>query len=244
MVASNGFPVAKCESVKGAYAARVAISRQEAIYDTSLVTRFKSGDESAFNEIAVRHRSRLFAIAFGVLKNHSDAEEVVQDALIRAHRGLAAFRGDSSLLTWLRCIAVNLARNQYWYYRRRCRHVTIPLDCPLYDDRQGSCSDLVATEESNPARQVVNREFSEVVAGCMALLGGQQQEILILRLSLERSYDEIAKELDISVGTVKSRLGRARETLRKLFAHACPEFRRGTKLATWFETVRPTAVVR
>src|SRR3954469_16901593 len=81
--------------------------QESARYDAGLVLRFNAGDESAFLEIAKKYRTRMFNVAFGVLKNGADAEEVVQDTFIRAHRALAKFRGDSSLVTWLHCITLN-----------------------------------------------------------------------------------------------------------------------------------------
>ena len=244
MVASNDFHGAKSESARGVRGAQAALSRLGALHDASLVTRFNAGDETAFSEIVSRYRVRLATVAFNVLKNRSDAEEVAQDALIRAHRSLAKFRGESSLISWLHCIAVNLARNRYWYFHRRCRHTTFSLDCRISDDRQGTCSDLVATEDAGPARRAVTREFSELVAKCMIRLNEQQQEILDQRISQGLSYDAIAEGLGIGVGTVKSRVARARQALRHLLTQVCPEFRRGARPETWFETVRPAAVLR
>ena len=222
---------------------RAAASRREALYDAILVRRFNAGDESAFNEIVERYRRKLFGVAFGLLRNHADAEEIAQDALIRAHRGLARFRGDSSLSAWLHCITLNLARNRYWYFFRRRRHATLSLDCPVSEGNQATFSDLVATDDAGPARAAAAREFSELVTICMARLGARPREILTLRNSLNRSYGEIARELGISVGTVKSRVARARASLRVLLAQACPEFGARSGLAAWFDPVRPAGGV-
>jgi len=119
-------------------AARAAASAQEAAHDAALVRRFHTGDEAAFVEIVGRHRERVFAIALALLRNRADAEEIAQDTFIRAHRGLARFRGDSSLATWLHRIAVNLARNRYWYFFRRRRQDSLSLDCALSEDNSGT----------------------------------------------------------------------------------------------------------
>ena len=105
-------------------AARSAASAAEAAHDAELVRRFHAGDESAFVEIMTRYREKIFTIALSLLRNHADAEEIAQDALIRAHRSLVRFRGDSSLSVCLHCITLNLARNRYWYFFRRRRHAT------------------------------------------------------------------------------------------------------------------------
>jgi len=222
---------------------RAAVARQEAQYDAGLVRRFVAGDETAFTEIVTRYRQKLFAVAFGLLRNRADAEEIAQDAFIRAHRSLVRFRGDSSLSAWLHCITLNLSRNRYWYFFRRRRHATISLDCTFGEHSQATFSDLVATEDAGPAREAVAKEFGELVTLCMARLGARPREILILRNSLNRSYGEIARELGISVGTVKSRIARARASLRVLLTKACPEFGPATQPVAWFDPVRPAGGV-
>src|SRR3954466_15926978 len=79
-------------------------AQEAARQDAGLVRRFNAGDESAFVEIATKYRARMFNVAFDLLKNGADAEEIVQDTFIRAYHGLAKFRGDSSLVTWLHCV--------------------------------------------------------------------------------------------------------------------------------------------
>ena len=222
---------------------RAAASRREALHDAGLVRRFNAGDDSAFVEIVTRYRERMFSVAFALLKNRTDAEEIAQDTFIRAHRALASFRGDSSLVTWLHCITVNLARNRYWYFFRRRRHLTLSLDRPVSDDNQATFSDLMAADTASPAREAVVGEFSELIAACMARLSARQREILTLRIFSHHSYGEIARELAISVGTVKSRIARARESLRLLLIEACPEFGSDAQPAAWFDQVRPAGGV-
>ena len=123
-------------------------SAAEAAYDAALVRRFNEGDESAFIEIMRRYHNRLFSLAHNLLRNAADAEEIVQDAFIRAHRGLANFRGDSSLATWLYRIALNLSRNRYWYFFRRRRQDSLSLEHPLSDESDATFSELIATGEA------------------------------------------------------------------------------------------------
>lgn len=218
--------------------ARAAASHQEAAYDAELVRRFNAGDESAFVEIMNRYREKIFSVALALLRNRADAEEIAQDTFIRAHRGLSRFRGDSSLATWLHRIAVNLARNRYWYFFRRRRHATLSLDCALSDDSDATFADLVATDAPNPAREAATDEFSSLVSVCMEKLDARHREILTLRNLMNRSYDEIAQALGINVGTVKSRIARARGNLRALLAEACPEFSPDAEPSDWFEPNR------
>lgn len=218
--------------------ARRQASLVEAEYDAQLVQRFNAGDESAFVEIMTRYRERIFSVAFALLRNRADAEEIAQDTFVRAHRGLARFRGDSSLATWLHRIALNLARNRYWYFFRRRRHATLSLDRELEPGGNATFADLVATAAPEPARAAVVAEFSTLVAACMDKLDARQREILTLRNLLNRSYQDIAEALGINVGTVKSRIARARGNLRTLIAQTCPEFADDAEPADWFEPIR------
>jgi RNA polymerase sigma-70 factor, ECF subfamily len=202
--------------------------------DQALVRRFLGGDEPAFLEIMERYREKIFTVTLGLLRNHADAEEITQDTFIRAHRGLANFRGDSSLSTWLYRIAINLARNRYWHFFRRRRHDAISLDCALSDSNTATFSDLVADVSHDPAQETIAREFVALVECCMAKLDASHREILTLRNVLHRSYDEIAATLKINVGTVKSRIARARENLRAHLAESFPEFSAGAAPAEWF----------
>ncbi|MDR2674083.1 MAG: sigma-70 family RNA polymerase sigma factor [Opitutaceae bacterium] len=199
-------------------------SAREAAYDAGLVERFRSGHEQAFVEIMERYRGRIFGLARHLLRNTSDAEEITQDTFIRAHRGLAKFRGDSSLATWLYRIALNLSRNRYWYFFRRRRQDSISLELSLGHDSSATFSDLVAAESRNPLQETVTREFADLVARCMEKLDPVHREILTMRNILNLPYEEIAAAIGINVGTVKSRIARARENLRRLMVAEAPEF--------------------
>jgi len=213
-------------------------SATEAVVDAGLVQRFNAGDESAFIAIMDRYRAKIFTVTLGLLRNHADAEEITQDTFIRAHRGLARFRGDSSLATWLYRIAVNLARNRYWYFFRRRRQDSLSLDCALGEENEGTFSDLVADQGQDPAQETATGEFSQLIEMCMAQLDARHREILTLRNILNHSYEEIAHMLGINVGTVKSRIARARENLRSLLAEACPEFSPESAPSDWFIPTR------
>ncbi|MFT3782691.1 MAG: sigma-70 family RNA polymerase sigma factor [Nibricoccus sp.] len=199
-------------------------SANEAAYDVGLVERFHSGDESAFVEIMNRYHSKIFGLAQNLLRNAADAEEIAQDTFIRAHRGLANFRGDSSLATWLYRIALNLSRNRYWYFFRRRRQDSVSLERPLSEESEGTFSDLIAADAHSPVQQTVTQEFTDLISLCMEKLDSRHREILTMRNILNLPYEEIARALGINVGTVKSRIARARENLRKLLAETAPEF--------------------
>jgi RNA polymerase sigma-70 factor (ECF subfamily) len=217
-----------------------AVGPTEAQLDAALVERFKAGDETAFTQIVHRHHATALAIALNRLRNHSDAEEIAADTFIRAHRALLTFRGESSLRTWLHRITVNLALNRYWYFFRRRRHLTQSLDAPLQQSSPLKLADLVPSDAPGPVQTVVIDEFTRIIAGSMERMDPAQRDILRLRNTLNHSYEEIADALGIKVGTVKSRIARARESLRVLIAEDAPELSDGSGLASWFEALRPS----
>ena len=221
-------------------AARNALSRKEALHDSTLVRRFKAGDQSAFVEIVMRYREKMLVIAHSMLRNHADAEEIAQDTFIRAHRSLALFRGESSLSAWLHCITLNLARNRYWYFHRRRRHTTQSLDCAINADTQATYAELVACNAPGPVNDATTNEFSAMITECMAKLNSSQRDILILRNVRQHSYEKIARTLGIKIGTVKSRVGRARKALRLILAQTYPEFESDASPYEWFDTARHT----
>ena len=187
---------------------------QEVAFDQELVNRFKGGDQSAFDEMVSRYWDRIYGMVNQLLRNSQDAEEVTQDAFIRAHRGLANFRGDSAFSTWLYQIATNLARNRYWYWWRRKRDKSVSFDAPLSSDNATTLADLIPAEVETPDDITVTQEFITRIGQGMERLSAKHREVLTLRNIKNHSYEEIAAILDISVGTVKSRIARARESLR------------------------------
>jgi RNA polymerase sigma-70 factor, ECF subfamily len=210
----------------------------ESAGDANLVRRFVAGDESAFNEIVARYRGKINGLVVNLLHNVADAEEITQDTFIRAYRGLCRFRGDSSLSTWLYRIALNLARNRYWYFFRRRRQNWVSLEQPLGSDSEATFADLVATQEHDPAQESVAGEFTALVAACIDRLDSRHREILVMRNVLDLSYEEIAHSLGINVGTVKSRIARARQNLRTLIVESHPEFKPALSVADCFLQVR------
>jgi RNA polymerase sigma-70 factor (ECF subfamily) len=188
---------------------------QEATLDQLLVDRFKNGDAAAFDEMVQRHWGRIYAMVHQLLRNPQDAEEVTQDAFIRAHRGLVNFRGDAAFSTWLYQIATNLARNRYWYWWRRKRDKTVSFDAPVSAENNLTLAEIIPAEAGSPDDLTVTQEFVDRVAAGMEKLNQKHREILILRNVKNLSYEEIADILHLTVGTVKSRIARARDSLRE-----------------------------
>lgn len=188
---------------------------EEVAIDKELVERFKNGDQAAFDEMVSRYWDKIYAMVKQLLNNTEDAEEVTQDAFVRAHKGLVNFRGDSTFSTWLYQIATNLARNKYWYWWRRKRDRSVSFDQPLTSDGEFTLTDVIPSAVQDPKEEAINQELVDRIAECMQMLNNKHREILVLRNVQNLSYEEVAAVLNISVGTVKSRIARAREALRE-----------------------------
>jgi len=187
---------------------------EQAQVDALLLERYRSGDSAAFDEVVSKYWDRIFARAFHLLKNREDAEEIAQDTFVRAQKGLENFRGDSSFSTWLYQIATNLSHNRYWYWFRRKRSASVSLDQTLGDDTTSTLEDILPADGESPNDATLTNEFIKEVSERMKDLSPKHRQILEMRNVFNLSYEEIADELSISVGTVKSRIARARESLR------------------------------
>lgn len=186
------------------------------------VERARQGDSAAYASLVLRYQGRIFAKVFSQLRNRQDAEEITQDTFIRAHRVIAQFRGTASFSTWIHQIATNLAHNRYWYWWRRKRDQSFSLDADI-GEGGSTLHDILPDGAEGPGSEAVHNEFVARVAECMAKLKPEHARILTLRNVENRSYEEIAEELGLSIGTVKSRINRAREALRQLMGE---DFRR------------------
>ena len=192
----------------------MSIKAQEVALDRLLVARFKKGDQSAFDEMVSRYWGSIYAMVNQLLRNTQDAEEVTQDAFIRAHRGLENFRGDSAFSTWLYQIATNLARNRYWYWWRRKRDKSISIDQPIGSEGDMTLADVLPAQVETPDDITVTQEFVDHIAIGMEKLSAKHLQVLVLRNIKNMTYEEIAQVLEVSLGTVKSRIARARDSLR------------------------------
>ena len=184
------------------------------------------------------YRPRLFNLAYRYLRNHGDAEEIVQDTFVRAHRNLISFRGDSSLATWLYRIALNLSRNRYSYFFRRRRLSTLSLDCCISDSAGVTFGDIISHNAPDPAHESSCQDIAAVIVSCLDKLEDCHSEILKQRIFQNRSYGEIGLSLGLKPGTVKSRLARARNRLRHVLTEACPEFGENPESSAWLVPYR------
>jgi len=186
--------------------------------DGELIAEFKTGNSAVFDLLVARHASKLYAAAYALLSDHHDAEEVVQDAFVRAFRGLNNFRGDSSFDTWMHRIVSNLARNKYHWNRRRGAGLNISIHDTGNDPEKSENETEMPLPDCSriPDRQLEHSEIETCLAEGMAHLPDAIRETMVLRHVNDMSYDKIAEVLQCKIGTVKSRIARGREILREI----------------------------
>lgn len=180
--------------------------------DRRIVEAVLSGQTGAYTQLVERYWDRIYQRVFQLLKNPEDAEEITQDAFTRAYVKLETFRWEASFATWLYQIASNLARNRFWYWQRRGRNRALSLETPMSEDGL-RVMDAIADDQRNPADRLNWKELVDQIEGALPQLPELHREVMDMRLVQNMSYEAISDHLQIPVGTVKSRLARAREQL-------------------------------
>lgn len=177
--------------------------------DDLLVKRSRGGDPDAFEELVKRYEGKVYTITYRFTGNHADAGDLAQDAFIRAYQALGSFRGDASFATWLYRIASNVCRDEL---RRKQRQKKVSLDEVL---SQGGGNPFLVSADMSPQDCLEKTEIRDLVQRQLTSLPGDQRLILVMREIQGLSYEEIASALDCNLGTVKSRLNRARQALKQ-----------------------------
>jgi len=191
-------------------------NHHENLTDAEIIERFKKGDKNILNVLITRYANKAYQIAYGVLGDKEDAEEVAQDAFVRIYKALPKFRGDSEFSTWMYRIVVNLARNKYRWNKSRGAQKNISFQSTATgDDSSPSLEMKLPDEGLTPEQKAELSEFENALYREMQNLPDLYKEALILRNIEEMSYEEIARVLNCKLGTIKSRIARARDELRK-----------------------------
>jgi RNA polymerase sigma-70 factor (ECF subfamily) len=178
--------------------------------DQQLVRRVQAGDKTAFNLLVLKYQHRVLKLVGRFVNDAAEAEDVAQEAFLKAYRALASFRGDSAFYTWLYRIAINTAKNALVSQRRRPVDFDLDLQDPEQYDRQAKLKDV-----DTPEGVLLTQEIREVVEKAMEQLPEDLRTAIVLRELEGLSYEEIAEAMDCPVGTVRSRIFRAREAIDK-----------------------------
>lgn len=175
--------------------------------ENALIEGLRQGREPAMQRLIQLYRPRLLAIAWGVTLDHEESLEIVQDVFLSVHRNIHTFRGDSGLATWMRKITINHCLNWKRRWKRRFRrHHTSP--APGED-----ISPPPDAHAGTPESDYLYRETEQRLAAQVALLPEKIRTVFVLKTMEEMTYEDIAKLLNISTGTVASRLYHARKRL-------------------------------
>jgi RNA polymerase sigma-70 factor, ECF subfamily len=178
--------------------------------EAALVQRCAARDEDACAELVSEHQRMVYQLSLNLLGDHNEALDLSQEVFLRVFRTIHSFRGQSTLRTWIYRIVVNQARNRQRWWRRRYKSQQVSLDEHLRDH-----GDLPERSDSDsPDRLLGNKELAARIHAALDALPFDQKSALVLREIDGLSYEEIGYSLGVAVGTVKSRLARAREALR------------------------------
>ena len=179
--------------------------------DVELVKRLQAGDQTAFRELFERYNRRVFAVAFGVVKNQEDALDVVQEAFIKVHKHIGGFQGTSSFYTWLYRIAMNLAID---HVRRRRKVVEFD-ETIKKEDASGDGTLLPRLANENPSKTLIKKELTERLEAALEELPEYHRAVILLREVEGMSYEEMAQVLNVPKGTIMSRLFHARRKMQE-----------------------------
>lgn len=199
-VSSGGFSVKQAGLVEWA-----EVGGREA----SLVQRCTSGEDAAYAELVTDHQRMVVQLAVNLLGDRDEALDLSQEVFLKVFRTIHRFRGQSSLRTWIYRIAVNQARNRHRFWRRRHRADQVSLDAHV-----AAHGEFLSGGLSRPDRVLDQKELANCLQSALDHLPFDQRTAIVLREVDGLSYEEIAFSLGVAIGTVKSRLTRARQALR------------------------------
>jgi RNA polymerase sigma-70 factor (ECF subfamily) len=177
--------------------------------DAELVSRVQAGDKQAFDLLVIKYQRKIMRLLSRMIRDPAEIEDVAQEAFIKAYRALPQFRGDSAFYTWLYRIAINTARNWLAANKRA------PSTPSAFENEEGETfneSDVL-TDGSNPESEMASRQIAETVNKAINDLPEELRNAIVMREIDGMSYEDIAESMNCPIGTVRSRIFRAREAI-------------------------------
>ena len=178
--------------------------------DYELIDEAIDGNEASYGIIMERYKNSLHGIIYRMVRNQEETQDLVQEAFIKAYKALRTFNKQYSFSTWL----FKIASNNCIDHLRKKRLSTISIDAPI-ETMDGSITQDIPDSTYNPEKDIIRNEVINTIHHTIDQLPKKYREVINLRHKQDRSYEEIAKELDLPIGTVKARIFRAREILKK-----------------------------
>lgn len=176
--------------------------------DAALVKLVQQGHKRSFDLLVIKYQGRVLAIAQRFVRDHAEAQDIAQDSFVKAYRAIDSFRGDSAFYTWLYRITVNTAKNHLQARKRRPR-----ADLALDDEEQFSDDISALQETETPENKLAREQLKTLIDQTIAGLSDELRAAICMREFDGLSYEDIAQALDCPVGTVRSRIFRAREII-------------------------------
>ena len=213
---SYGEPIALRGQIEMEQVAPATLAEPRSQIEAQFVERLKRGDSAAFETLVNERSGEIYGLLYRLTENGEEARDLTQETFLRAFQSIAHFRGEADLRTWIYRIAINQARNRWRWWRRRRRDATVSIDAPeIGGGRLGLVATLKSTTAKDPEQDTLANERERALKKALGTLKRVYREAVILRDIEGFAYEEIATALDISVGTVKSRLARGRQELRR-----------------------------
>src|SRR5436189_53008 len=183
--------------------------------EDQFLEKLRRGDAMAYERLVAEHSGDVYALLVRLTSDAEEARDLTQETFLRVFQSLDRFRGDASLKTWIYRIAINQARNRWRWWRRRRRNVTVSLDATDEEHERPLAAQLRDERSVDPEQATLARERERLLTQALRSLARVYREVVVLRDIEGLSYEEVAATLEISIGTVKSRLSRGRNELRR-----------------------------
>jgi RNA polymerase sigma-70 factor (ECF subfamily) len=212
---SYGEPIVLRGQMELEQVAPAALDDSRPAAEEQFIERLRRGDAAAFEQLVNERSGEIYGLLYRLTENSEEARDLTQETFLRAFQSIGHFRGDADLKTWIYRIAINQARNRWRWWRRRRRDSTVSIDSTNVDGRPTLVATLRANSSSDPEQATLARERESALRTALGSVRRIYREAVVLRDIEGFSYEEIAATLEISVGTVKSRLARGRQELRQ-----------------------------
>ena len=182
--------------------------------EAEFIENLKAGDAVAFDTLVLRYSNDIYALLYRLTEDAEEASDLTQETFLQTFKAIKNFRGEADLKTWLYRIAINESRNRFRWWKRRRREKTDSLDAPV-GTGETPLSDTIASNFASPEDAVLKLEREKVLTKALQDLPVIFREAVVLCDIEGLSYEAIAAALEINIGTVKSRIARGREELRR-----------------------------
>jgi len=212
---SYGEPIALRGQMEMEQVAPATLVEARPAVEDQFIERLKRSDPAAFEKLVNERSGEIYGLLYRLTENTEEARDLTQETFLRAFQSIGQFRGESDLRTWIYRIAINQARNRWRWWRRRHRDSTVSIDAADAAGNSALIAQLSSGNSSNPEHGALAHERERALRKALSGLRRVYREAVVLRDIEGFAYEEIAVALDISVGTVKSRLARGRQELRR-----------------------------